>query len=36
MTKVFPHGAIEVTHFENVTFKVIGQRLKLYFEDNIK
>ena len=36
MTKVFSHGAIEVTRFENVTFKVTGQRLKLYFGENIK
>ena len=30
ITKVWPHGAIEVTHPEKGTFKVNGQRLKPY------
>jgi len=34
VTQVFPHGAVEVTHPENGTFKVNGQRLKLYFNND--
>ena len=30
VTKVFPYGAVEVTHPEKGTFKVNGQRLKQY------
>ena len=30
VTKVFPHGGVEVTHPEKGTFKVNTQRLKLY------
>ena len=31
MTKVFPHGGVEVTHSEKGTFTVNTQRLKPYF-----
>ena len=31
MTKVFPHGGVEVTHPEKETFTVNIQRLKPYF-----
>ena len=31
MTKVFPHGGVEVTHPEKGTFKVNTQQLKLDF-----
>jgi len=31
VTQVLPHGAIEITHPENGTFKVNGHRLKPYF-----
>ncbi|XP_039122096.1 uncharacterized protein LOC120258721 [Dioscorea cayenensis subsp. rotundata] len=34
VTQVFPHGAIEITNPENGTFKVNGQRLKFYFDNN--
>ena len=30
MKKVFPYGAVEVTHPEKGTFKVNGQMLKKY------
>ena len=30
ITKVFPYGTVEVTHPDKGTFKVNGQRLKLY------
>ena len=31
MTKVFPHGGVEVTHPEKRTFTVNTQQLKPYF-----
>ncbi|XP_039146827.1 uncharacterized protein LOC120284079 [Dioscorea cayenensis subsp. rotundata] len=34
VTQVFQHGAVEVTHPENGTFKVNGQRLKFCFNNN--
>ncbi|KAL5558729.1 hypothetical protein UlMin_034940 [Ulmus minor] len=33
VSRVFPYGAIEVTHETKSTFKVNGQRLKPYFEE---
>ena len=33
ITKIFPYGAVEVTHPEKGTFKVNGQRLKPYIVD---
>ena len=30
MKKIFPYGAVEVTHLKKGTFKVNGQRLKQY------
>ncbi|GJW30716.1 reverse transcriptase domain-containing protein [Tanacetum coccineum] len=33
---VYPHGAIEITDRDGVSFKVNGQRLKKYYEGNIK
>ncbi|KAL5583011.1 hypothetical protein UlMin_015453 [Ulmus minor] len=33
VSRVFPYGAIEVTHETKGTFKVNGQRLKPYFEE---
>ena len=30
VNQVFPHGAVEITHKEKGTFKVNGQKLKLY------
>ena len=36
MTKVFPYGAVEVSHLEKGVFKVNRQRLKLYFGGNIE
>ena len=35
ITKVFPFGAVEVTHPDKGTFKVNGQRLKLYFDGGV-
>ena len=35
ITKVFPFGAVEVTHPEKGTFKVNGQRLKLYIDGGV-
>ena len=32
ITKVFSFGAVEVTHPDKRTFKVNGQRLKLYID----
>ncbi|GJU15880.1 reverse transcriptase domain-containing protein [Tanacetum coccineum] len=32
---VYPHGAIEITNRDRVSFKVNRQRLKKYYEDNI-
>ncbi|GKA81159.1 reverse transcriptase domain-containing protein [Tanacetum coccineum] len=32
---VYLHGAIEITNRDGVSFKVNGQRLKKYYEDNI-
>ncbi|XP_039117955.1 uncharacterized protein LOC120253788 [Dioscorea cayenensis subsp. rotundata] len=34
VTHVFPHGAVEISHPQNGTFKVNGQRLKHYFPGN--
>ncbi|XP_039118757.1 uncharacterized protein LOC120254795 [Dioscorea cayenensis subsp. rotundata] len=33
-THVFPHGAVEISHPQNGTFNVNGQRLKHYFPGN--
>ncbi|GKB22766.1 reverse transcriptase domain-containing protein [Tanacetum coccineum] len=33
---VYPHGAIEITDRDGVSFKVNGQRLKKYYEGNIE
>ena len=33
--KVFPHGAVEVTHEEKGTFKVNGQHLKPYLNGGV-
>ena len=30
INQVFPYGAVEITHKDKGTFKVNGQRLKLY------
>ena len=30
ITKVFPHGAVEVEIKEGASFRVIGQRIKIY------
>ena len=35
ITKVFPFGAVEVTHPDKGTFKVNGQRLKLYLDGGV-
>ena len=31
VNKVFPYGTVKVSHPQKGTFKVNGQRLKLYF-----
>ena len=36
MTKVFPYGAVEVSHDTKGTFKVNGQRLKHYIGGNFQ
>ena len=36
VTKVFPYGAVEVSHDTKDTFKVNGQRLKLYTGGNFQ
>ena len=36
MTKVFPYGAMKVSHMEKCIFKVNEQQLKLYFGGNIE
>ena len=33
VVKVYPHGAVDVTHDTKGTFKVNGQRLKPYIGD---
>ena len=35
ITKVFPCGAVEVTHPDKGTFKVNGQMLKLYIDGGV-
>ena len=35
ITKVFPFGTVEVTHLDKKTFKVNGQRLKLYIDGGV-
>ena len=35
ITKVFPFGVVEVTHLDKGTFKVKGQRLKLYIDGGV-
>ena len=35
ITQVFPHGSLELTHLENGTFKVNGQRVKPYFDGQL-
>ena len=35
ITKVFPFGAVEVTHPDKGTFKVNGKRLKLYIDGGV-
>ena len=35
ITKVFPFRAVEVTHPDKETFKVNGQRLKLYIDGGV-
>ena len=35
ITKVFPFRDVEVTHLEKGTFKVNGQRLKLYIDGGV-
>lgn len=35
VVKVFPHGAVEVTHDEKETFKVNGKRLKPYLNGGV-
>ncbi|XP_031254791.1 uncharacterized protein LOC116112809 [Pistacia vera] len=32
VTQVYPYGAVEISHEENGTFKVNGQRLKSYID----
>ena len=36
VTQVFPYGTIEITHSDNGTFKVNGQRVKPYFGSEFK
>ena len=36
VVKVFPHGAVEVKSDDGVTFKVNGQRLKLYVGNEVR
>ena len=35
ITKVYPFGADEITHPDKRTFKVNGQRLKLYIDGGV-
>ena len=36
ITQVFPYGSVEFTHLEEGIFKVNGQRVKPYFEGQLK
>ena len=36
ITQVFLYGSVELTHLEKGTFKVNGQQVKPYFEDQLE
>ena len=35
ITKVYPFGAVEITHSDKGTFKGNGQRLKMYIDGSV-